>query len=164
MKYSISKQRRSQAWWFQHYSVISLQHLNNDFHDNQTMSKPEIMQRKPKSAMCQFFPSIYKPQNLGDSEEFLQRAPCTTQLILTSLLRAQHSSSWFNLWMSLFRVKTCLHGLHRFTSRCPPMSMQYLLVLPCPLYYLGLRCLNMFVEHITVDKFKKKPEDICWTT
>ncbi len=72
--------------------------------------------------MCKLFPSICKPRNIGDSEEFLQSSPCP-HLIFTGLIRSPHS--WFNQWMSLFRVKISLHGLHRpgFTSRCPPMAI-----------------------------------------
>ncbi len=66
------------------------------------MCKPKIMLCKLKPVMCKLFSSICKPRNLGDSEEFSQSSPCP-QLILTGLLRAPHS--WFNLWMSLFRVK-----------------------------------------------------------
>jgi hypothetical protein len=75
---------------------------NNDFYDNQTMCKPKIMLCKPKSVMCKLFPSICKPRNLGNSEEFLQGSLCP-HLNFTGLIRSPHS--WFNQWMSLFRVK-----------------------------------------------------------
>jgi hypothetical protein len=53
--------------------------------------------------MCKLFSSICKPRNLGDSEEFLQGSLCPSpHLIFTGLF---HSHSWFNQWMSLFRVK-----------------------------------------------------------
>ena len=75
------------------------------------------MQRKPKSAMFKLFPSICKPPNLGDSEEFSQRAP-GTQLILTSSLRAP--PSWFNLWMSLFRVQKKFTWFTQVHIHLPP--------------------------------------------
>ena len=102
LKSSISKQQKSQAWWFQHYSLINWQHWNNDFYDNQTMCKPKIKLCKPKSVMCKLLSFICKPRNLGDSEEFLQGSLCP-HLIFTGLIRSPHS--WFNQWMSLFLVK-----------------------------------------------------------
>ncbi len=101
-----------------YFSLINSRHSNDDFYDMQTMCKPKEDPGKPNSAMCKFH-FICKPQNLGDSDE------------ICKILSWHSLFSWAYYvphipgsicWSHFFRVKNSLHGLHRFTPDCPPMS------------------------------------------
>ena len=118
----ITKHQKSQPRWFQQYSLINSQHLNDDFHDMQTMCKPKIVLSKPKSATCKLF-SIH--MQIPKSRWFVRvlQNPEPQQPILMGSIRASHS--WFNPLKSLLRAKKslrCQKTVSTVYITLPPMA------------------------------------------
>jgi hypothetical protein len=87
------------------------------FQDVQTMSKPNIVLCKPKSAVCKLFLHHMQTHKSQQFRNVLQNL-VDPGPIFTWLLRAAHS--WFNQVKSLFGVKKVysgLHSLHRLAPR-----------------------------------------------
>ena len=121
MTYRISKHQKSQARWFQQYSLMNSQHLNDDFHDMQTICKPKLSSANQNHPSVNIFPPYANPKISVIPKSFAKSWTVTAYfdgVIMCPAFLVQSVEVTSSGQKKFTLPKKSLHCLHYFAPRC----------------------------------------------